>query len=264
MRLNRLKAAALLAALSLVMVSAEASAAKTVKELSRNAEFVFRGTILKPAAANLEIVEPNEKTAVVRVDEILKGADTLGDFTGREITVFLQGRPLKAGQQRVFFSTVGLMGETLGVQEVGRLTGRAADAKAKVTAAELQVAEEALASRLKAADLAIKGRVLNRRATYDPAKPEVISEHDPQWWEAVFEVTAVIQGNLVERTLPVWFPSSRDAMWAAVPKPDVGQEGTWLLHRYQTESGRVIFALLDAQDQLSDGETKMLEKMVKP
>jgi hypothetical protein len=264
MRLNRLKAAALLAALSCMVMSPEVFAAKPVKELSRQAEFVFRGTIVKPAAANLEIVEPNEKTAVVRVDEILQGADTLGDFTGREITVFLQGRPLKAGQQRVFFSTVGLMGETLGVQEVGRLAGSPADTKAKVMAARQQGAEEALAARLKAADLAISGRVMNRRATYDPAKPEVISEHDPQWWEAVFEVTAVIQGNLVERTLPVWFPGSRDAMWAAVPKPDVGQAGTWLLHRYQTESGRVIFALLDAQDQLSDDESKMLEKMVKP
>jgi hypothetical protein len=264
MRLKKAKAAALLAALLSVMVSAEASAAKSVKELSRNAEFVFRGTIVKPGAANLEIVEPNEKTAVVRIDEVLKASESLDGFTGREITVLLQGRPLKAGEQRVFFSTVGLLGETLGVQEVGRLAGSAVDTKARVAVAERQIVEEGLTNRLKGADLAISGRVLSLRATYSEPKGDVFSEHDPLWWEAVFEIRAVLQGQVLEATLPVWFPSSRDAVWASVPKPGIGQEGIWLLHRYQTESGKSIYAILDPTDLLSTSEAKIIEKRVKP
>lgn len=264
MRWKQARAIALVAALCWGAAGAQAAAAKSLKELSREAEFVFRGTILKPGAANLSIVEPNEKTAVVRVDEVLKAADTLDDFTGREVTVFLRGRAMKASDQQVFFTKVGLIGESLGVQEIGRRLGRATDTKARLAAVERQIVEESLVKRLQAADLAIAGRVLSVRATYSGEDSGVMAEHDPQWWEAVFEIRAVLQGQVLEATLPVWFPSSRDVMWATVPKPFVGHEGTWLLHRHQTESGRSIFAILDAQDLLTPGEAKILEKRVKP
>lgn len=264
MRWKQARAAALAAVLAWGAAGSQAASAKTLKELSREAEFVFRGTIVKPGAANLSIVEPNDKTAVVRVDEVLKAADTLDDFTGREVTVFLRGRALKAGDQQLFFTKVGLLGESLGVQEVGRRLGRAADAKSRLAAVERQIAAENLDKRLQAADLAIAGRVLSVRATYGGEESGVFAEHDPQWWEAVFEVRAVLHGQVLEATLPVWFPSSRDVMWAAVPKPFVGHEGTWLLHRHQTESGRSIFAILDAQDLLTPGEEKILAKRGKP
>lgn len=264
MRWQQARAAALVAAFCWGAAGTQAAAAKSIKDLSREAEFVFRGTIVKPGAANLSIVEPDAKTAVVRVDEVLKAADTLDDFTGREVTVFLRGRAMKAGEQQVFFTKVGLIGESLGVQEVGRRLGRATDTKARLAAVERQIVAENLATRLKAADLAISGRVLSVRATYSGPESGVMAEHDPQWWEAVFEIKAVLQGQVLEATLPVWFPSSRDVMWAAVPKPFQGHEGTWLLHRHQTETGRSIYAILDAQDLLSAGEVKILEKMVKP
>lgn len=264
MRLKQAKLAALLAALCWGAASPGAEAAPSIKELSRQADFVFRGTIVKAGAANLEIVEPNAKTAVVRVDEVLKASATLDDFTGREVTVFLRGRAVKAGAQRVFFTTVGLLGESLGVQEVGRLAGRAVEAKSRLQAVERELLEEDLKARLDEADLAIMGRVLSARATYDETHLGVISEHDPLWWEAVFEVKAVLRGQWVEATVPAWFPASRDVLWASVPKPRAGHEGTWLLHRYQAEDGRFIYTILSPQDLLSADEAKLAEKMVKP
>ena len=262
MRLTKIKAAILLAALC--AAGAQAAAAKPLKDLTREADMVFRGTVVRPGAANLEIVVPDAKTAIVGVDEVLKAGAALDDFTGREVTVFLAARALQAGDQRVFFTRVGLIGESLGVQEIGRLPGRTKSAKSQVAAAERQIQAETLAARIDASDLAIDGRVLSVRATYTEPKRGVLSEHDPLWWEAVLEVRAVLHGQLLEATVPVWFPNSIDAMWAEVPKPDVGRQGIWLLHRYVTEEGRAIFALLSREDLLTSSEASLVERSVKP
>jgi hypothetical protein len=255
---------ALLAFFGWGAASAWAAGPNSVKELTREAEFVFRGTILKPGAANLEIVEPNERTAVVRVDEVLKAADTLDDFTGREVTVFLRGRAMKAGNQRIFFTRVGLIGETLGVQEIGRLSGRASDAKALVATADRRILEEDLAARLAEADLAVSGRVASTRAASREPQSGVFSEHDPLWEEAVLEVKEVLRGQVAAATVAFWFPTGRDVMWAAVPKPGEGQEGTWLLHRYETEAGKFVYAILSPQDLLSKEEEEIVHKGVRP
>jgi len=71
----------------LCVCAAAGRAAGGPEELTRAAQLVFRGTIQKVEASNLENVRADSSTAVVRVDEVLKAAPGLGDFTGREITV---------------------------------------------------------------------------------------------------------------------------------------------------------------------------------
>jgi len=246
--------------------AADASAAtvsKPVKDLTRAAEFVFRGTVQKTGAANLSIVEPNDKTAVVRVDEILKRSGTLDDFTGRDVTVFLS-EPLRAGDQRVFFTAVRLLGESLGVQEVGRDAAPAADLRAQVQSAQGEIVREELAARLAAADLVVAGRVISTRPTYTLPQKGPITEHDPLWWEAVLEVRSVLKGTAAEKTVTFWYPSSADVMWAQVPKPNAGQEGTWLLHRQTPEAGAAVFAVADPRDLLSAAEETVAGTVVKP
>jgi hypothetical protein len=53
-------------------------------------------------------------------------------------------------------------------------------------------------------------------------------------------------------------------MWARVPKPSAGQEGTWLLHRHQPEEGAAIYATADPGDRLTDAEVKAAKATVKP
>lgn len=65
------------------------------EELTRAAQFVFRGTIQKIETSNLNLVQADSDTAVVRVDEVLKAAPSLGDFTGRAWSVRLH-RPEEA------------------------------------------------------------------------------------------------------------------------------------------------------------------------
>lgn len=257
---------ALLAALGWeVPGRAQDSKADSVRELTRTAELVFRGTVLKPGAANLEVVEPNDKTAVVRVDETLATAGTLDDFTGKEITVFLrEAGSLKAGEQSVFFTTVALLGETLGVVEVGR-QGPAADLRAQVATARGQLLAEGLRARLAKSGLAVSGRVVSTKAAAKASSVGgVITEHDPQWQEAVVEVRTVLHGQLAEKTVPVWFPGSVDVMWAGAPKLAAGREGAWLLHRYEAEGRGPVWTVLDPQDQLTAEEARIAEGGVTP
>jgi hypothetical protein len=236
-----------------------------VEDLTRRAEFIFRGTVQKPGAANLEVVEANARTAVVRVDEVLKAADTLDDFTGREITVFLrQPSSMRAGDQGTFFTKVGLLGESLGVVELGRRTGSALNLKAQIASAGSQALEQDLRTRVAAADLVVSGRILSTRATYDEPKSGVLTEHDPLWWEAVLEVRKVVKGQVTEKTVTFWFPASLDVMWAFAPKPSAGQEGTWLLHRQATEDRGGVYAAVDRGDLMSRDEETISESWVKP
>lgn len=257
-------ALALLAAFS--WVAAEASAAtvaRPVKDLTRSAEFIFRGTVQKTGAANLSLVEPYARTAIVRVDEVFKVSGTLDDFAGQEVTVFLS-EALKAGDQRVFFTKVQLLGESLGVQEVGRAAGSVADLKVQVGNAKGEILREGLATRLAGADLVVSGRVLSLRATEAKPKTGPITEHDPLWVEAVLEIHSVLKGQVTGSTVAFWAPTSADVMWASVPKPVVGQEGTWLLHRHVPEGGAPVLAIVDPQDLLSAEEARVAESMVQP
>lgn len=240
-------------------------AVESVKELTRAAELIFRGTVQRPGAANLDIVEAGAETAIVRVDEVLAAAASVDDFTGREITVFLrQPDALRAGDQRVFFTSVGLVGETLGVLELGSVAGRPAVVKARVAAARGQILEEALRARVAAADLVISGRVLSTKATYAEVRRAPLTEHDPNWWEAVVQVRRVVRGRVTAKTVSILYPSSRDAMWAFAPKPGAGEQGTWLLHRYPVEGRGSVYAVLGPQDQMTREESRVAERWVKP
>jgi hypothetical protein len=90
-------------------------------------------------------------------------------------------------------------------------------------------------SRLAAADVVVSGRVAEVRAAVPRATRGTIrapiTEHDPQWQEAVVQVTAVHKGRRVPRSIKVRFPASTDVAWARAPKLHAGQEGTFLLKR---------------------------------
>jgi hypothetical protein len=89
--------------------------------------------------------------------------------------------------------------------------------------------------RFAAADVVVSGRVGQLRAAAPSAPrgkmPGPITEHDPQWQEAVVEVTAVHKGRRVPRSVRVRFPASTDVAWARAPKLHAGQQGTFLLKR---------------------------------
>ncbi|HXU31308.1 MAG TPA: hypothetical protein VN851_12080 [Thermoanaerobaculia bacterium] len=241
---------------------AAAAGVPSVESLTRSADFIFLGSVIQAGAANLSIVEPSSRTAIARVEEVLHAGRALDDFTGREVTVLLRA-PLVAGDRRVFFTQVQFLGESLGVREIGRARGTATEIAAAVRGARERVLEQGLAARLAAADLVISGRVLETRAI-GGVEPQAVSEHDPLWREALLEVDAVFKGKAGERTVSFLYPSSLDVFWASVPKPQVGQKGTWLLHLRPAEEGAAVYAALEPSDLLTAAEAKAAAGRSKP
>ncbi|MFN7960955.1 MAG: hypothetical protein U0002_06755 [Thermoanaerobaculia bacterium] len=240
-----------------------AAAADPVQELVRSSDFVFRGTIQSTGAANLSIVEPGPTTAVVRVDAVLRKGGSLDDFTGQAVTVFLS-EAASPGESRVFFTRVRLIGEALGVEEVGRAAGTAAELGPRVVAADQALLREALSTRLAAADLVVTGRVVATRPALAESSSNPTTEHDPQWRQAVLAIASTLKGRVAEKTVTFWYPASLDLHWAGVPKPQVGEQGTWLLHRDRPEAATGVYASVDSRDRLSPDEAALAAELVRP
>lgn len=264
MRKTLRKPAPLHVLLGLCLCAAGGRAANGPVELTRVAQFVFRGTIQRIEASNLKIVKADSGTAVVRVDEVLKAAPSLGDFTGRDVTVKL-AKPgdATAGEQAVFFTKGWLYGETLAVIEIGRLYDDAALVRGQVAAAMHHAANKELGGRLAGAALIVAGRVVEVHPAAVVGAVGEGSEHDPQWWEAVVQVDTVFKGKPAGQRITFFFPASQDVVWAEAPKPAVGSDGVWLLYRDQLpELGFLGYTALKPWNLLPRGQADRVRKLL--
>jgi len=217
----------------------------TPEELAQQARFIFRGTVVRSNAATMASVPVTAQTAVVRVDEVVQAPPALGGYVGREITVQLAGRQkVKDGQQAVFYTNGWLYGESLAVRAVGHLP--VPRAQPTLAAASPEPARNLrtrdLKERISTADVIITGKVASVGVPRAEAGGAValaeesetrgpISEHDPQWREAVIQVEAVEKGSPATQNLVVRFPSSTDVRWFRSPKFEAGQEGVFMLQK---------------------------------
>jgi len=213
-----------------------------VDELIARAPFVFRGTVESLGEATTAAVAATDLTATVRVNEVVRAPQALRRYAGQLVTVELStGEGAQAGASFMFFTRPKLFADTLVVTELGRQPIAAAAAAAGAADARdalARVATAALTARLQAADAVIAGRVaVVRPSTLAAATPEMqrpISEHDPQWSEAVVEVTSVVSGTVSpDAPVTVLFPASIDVAWYQAPKYAAGQSGVFLLHSEQ-------------------------------
>jgi hypothetical protein len=67
-------------------------------------------------------------------------------------------------------------------------------------------------------------------ASLAPTRPR-ISEHAPNWQEAVIRVETALKGAPSDREVVVRFPGSWDVAWASAPKFKAGQKGTFILQK---------------------------------
>jgi hypothetical protein len=205
------------------------------------AEFIFVGIVRRVGASDVPTIPASEATAIVAVEEVLHAPDALAGFAGQEVTVRLAAPgSVSEGMRATFFTTVLAFAEGLGLAElehhpadaeVSALASRVADARASAT-------EQRTQDHVARATVIVSGRVADVRA---PSTESVlsggteapVSEHDPQWMEAVINVDSVVKGTQPPGETVVLFPSSMDVAWARAPKFHVGQEGVYLLHRQE-------------------------------
>lgn len=208
--------------------------------MASQAPFVFHGTVIALGKSTEALLEAGDRTAVVRVDAIVRAPDAMRAIVGREITVQLR-QPAAMGEKAEFSARGLLYGTSLAVQETGkrkavtpqpasarRLSGASADsAKARDQASALRASLKARAAE---ASSVVVGRVTGiMEAAAAAAKPRE-SEHDPHWATATVVVDQVIKGT-TPKTVKVMFANSQDVMWYRAPKLAVGQRAVLLLRK---------------------------------
>ena len=211
--------------------------------LAREARFVFIGTVQKLRAATMDDVPIDDRTAVVRVDDVIHAPEALTHYAGHDITVHVGGRKrVRDGQQATFYTNGWLFGDSVAVESIDHedVKGTAAAAIRELGDPVRRLAQRDLQARFAAAQLVVSGRVTSIRVPGDvvaarsaraaPAAVGRISEHDPDWRIAEIQVDEVHKGTLRKDTVSVRFPSSQDVMWHDAPKFQPGQEGFFLLH----------------------------------
>ena len=213
--------------------------------------FVFRGSVQKLRAANVEAVPSKSDTAVVRVDELLEASASFQGYRGKDITVQLTpGARLKKGDQRIFHTSEWIFAKNLAVKahdvKPVEATGRgrsAMSASHLVGDPEENLQARRLLQHFDKADVVVRGRVrtvrepkappaarTRARGSSEPTKRRV-SEHDPNWREAVIAIDGVDKGSTPGNEVVIRFAGSRDIAWYASPKFRAGDSGAWLLHR---------------------------------
>jgi hypothetical protein len=163
---------------------------------------------------------------------------------GDEVSLLaLDKGSLRPGDRAAFFARGWLLGEAIGLQEVGRSRLPEAALRPLVARARRALEDEDLRARLSGAVLVLSGRVAEIRQGQEPAIGA--SEHDPAWNKARLEPKTVIAGPPASGEVILAFPGSDDVAWREAPRPRVGQEAIWILHT--GEAGLTALDPLDVQ-----------------
>jgi len=240
--------------------------ARRLEELAGQASLIFRGTVVKAAASSVRAVPAGPDTAVVRVDEVLRGEETLGGLIAQQVTVRLRvPGSVSPRQHAAFFANPEVFGENLAVREVDHLAAAEtrADLGKSVVEAGRRQADQALRQRLAQAQAVVVGVVSSARPLAEELRPPR-SEHDPDWWRAELKAEAVVKGQLLAGEVAVHFAHSRDVVWFRSPKLQERQRGVFLLQRSEAAGlPPGSYALLDPLDLQPLEERPRIERLLR-
>ena len=222
----------------------------SVGQRGLGAPFALLGVIDRVGAATMSIITPSERTAVLRVEQVLRSPEPLGDLTGAELTVDLSSL-VEPGERLVLFADGWMYGESVAVREVARADPSGADdIRQQLERAQEEEPVRHLSERVRGADVVVLGVVRELKPLRRSGEWIPTSEHDPDWWIAVIAAKDVAKGRRPRGgRIEALFANSRDVQWFSAPKPDPGQEGVFLLRRERRfDAPRQALALLDQDD----------------
>jgi hypothetical protein len=235
--------------------------APSVKDLLAESQLVFTGTVEEANASTVADLTVDDRTVVVRVDEVLHAPPGVDVALGSTLTVQLADDlpTLGSGETATFFANGLAYGEELAVAEVGRTRPReAAEPTARlggleagvrpVRAAEAELAVERVVEHAREADAIVRAQVV-ALAMVPPTGPP--HEHDPLYWIATLRTDVVAKGDITPgEDVAALYANSLDVRVRDRPKPKAGQGGLWLLHRTTVPelAGQAPYELLDALD----------------
>jgi hypothetical protein len=215
------------------------------------------GTIEQLAAATMTDVPVDRRTAIVLVEQVLHAPEAFSQLAGSRVTLQLaaKGAAPKVGDRAAFFANAVAFGDSLALTEVGRVATSAVEPHLGAAAAaggqppllgfQTQIETDRLREHVKTADAVVIGRV----SKLEQVTTKRLSEHDPLWWKATFEVDHVEKGNAKPGKLAVLYANSLDVLWRNAPKPKAGQGGLWILHKSEESLSKLApFQILHPED----------------
>jgi hypothetical protein len=219
----------------------------TQAALVKQSSIVFSGTVSQLAAASFAGVPQSPNTIVVRVDSVLKKPPAISLKKGDNVTVELKDpSAFQQGTQATFYTDGWIFGAGVAVKEVGHRiilsdvpsAGAPAASEAALVQTQDQISDQDLQNRLNSADFVVVGRVTEvRRWNVPKSSAPRVSEHDPDWHEAVVEVRSVLKGAPIKgNKVVVRFPGRNDVAWVHSPKFEKNQQGIFCLNRDQASA----------------------------
>ena len=213
--------------------------------LAKQSSIVFAGTVSQFGATSFAGVPKSAQTIVVRVDIVLKKPSAVSLKKGDNVTVEVKDpSAFRDGTQATFYTDGWIFGSGVAVKELGHRiiasdvasAGAAGASEPPVDQTQNQISDQELQDRLKSADFVVIGRVadVHRWTVPKSGVPQRVSEHDPDWHEAVVEIQSVLKGGQIKgNKVVVRFPGRNDVAWVHSPKFEKNQQGIFCLNRDQ-------------------------------
>ena len=200
---------------------------------------VFSGTVSQLAATSFADVPQSAQTIVVRVDSIMKKPPAVSLKSGDSVTVEVKDvSAFQEGAHATFYTDGWIFGSGVAVKELGHVLGQASEpvpAPGAGKNAPGQLSDQELKERMSESDFVVVGRVTDVRKWNAPKKsgsPLHVTEHDPDWHEAVVEIQSVLKGGQVKgHKVVVRFPNQNDVAWTHSPRFTKNQRGIFCLNR---------------------------------
>ena len=209
--------------------------------LSRKSSIIFSGTVSQLAATSFADVPKSAQTIIVKVDSVEKKPAAVSLKKGDSVTVEVRDpSAFQEGTHATFYTDGWMFGSGIAVKELGHELGAAAAESAPSTEMKThtqdQISDQELMDRMKASDFVVVGRVTDIHKWNAPkpksGAPSRVTEHDPDWHEAVVEVQSVLKGGKVKgNKVVVRFPNGNDVAWVSSPKFAKNQRAIFCLNR---------------------------------
>ena len=235
--------------------------------LVERANFIFKGTIVKWDASNIE-ARYQGKSAIVRIDEVIYAVKAYQGSKNREITVFLaDDTALQTSAGSLTFYTVGwYFGNGLGVKEIKNPFRLVNNSKLKdvVVRAQRMIVERYLDLQLKRASVVVEGIVVKTNLDSLP-NLNMRSEHNPYLKAAQIDIVKFHKGSLNTNKIIVYYASSTDLAWINSPKLKKNQRGIFLLQKDQASAilNKNKYSVLDFRDVQPTSQLSTINKLLK-
>jgi len=227
--------------------------------LVRQSTIIFAGTVSQLGATSFADVPKSEQTIVVRVDSVLKKPPAVSLKKGDNVTVEVKDPgAFQPGMEVTFYTDGWMFGSGVAVKELSHTIGSGGGKSGETVRAEekalgqieQQISDDELKQRLASADFVVIGRVTDVRKWTAPeiaSVPHRVTEHDPDWHDAVIKIESVLKGPKPKKNkLVVRFPQCNDVAWAHAPKFEKHEEGIFFLKKDEVSGAPV--ALLDGTE----------------